>query len=231
MRRVLSVVAGAFLSLVGVASAQAALSIHIDQTTQRMTVRENGNVVANWSVSTARQGKITPNGSFRPYTLRQRHFSSLYNNAPMPYSIFFRGNYAIHGTTAVGMLGQPASAGCIRLLTANARQLFGMVQRHGMGNTRISITGRADHNAFLAMRRANSQVARATTPRGATAVQTARRQPAATTTARATRVASAQRAADRTVGVGRAARPAAAAIVPVSTNEAPHWAGLRGSLR
>jgi single-stranded-DNA-specific exonuclease len=35
--------------------------------------------------------------------------SAKYGNAPMPHSIFFYGQYAIHGTNAVGALGSPAS--------------------------------------------------------------------------------------------------------------------------
>ena len=35
-----------------------------------------------------------------------------YDNAPMPHSIFFYGQFAIHGTSAVGALGRPASHGC-----------------------------------------------------------------------------------------------------------------------
>jgi hypothetical protein len=49
----------------------------------------------------------------------------------MPHSIFFYGQYAIHGTTAVGNLGSPASHGCIRLSPANAATLFAMVQSQG----------------------------------------------------------------------------------------------------
>jgi len=57
--------------------------------------------------------------------------SAKYNNAPMPHSIFFYGQYAIHGTGAVGALGRPASHGCIRLSPANAATLFAMVQAQG----------------------------------------------------------------------------------------------------
>jgi hypothetical protein len=49
----------------------------------------------------------------------------------MPHSIFFRGQYAIHGTTAVSELGRPASHGCVRISPANAATLFAMVQRQG----------------------------------------------------------------------------------------------------
>jgi hypothetical protein len=140
MRRVAVLIAGAFLALFA-AKAEAAVSVHIDQSSQRMTVRANGETVGVWAVSTARIGARTPNGTFRPYMLSRNHRSSIYNNAPMPYSVFFRGNYAIHGTNQLSRLGSPASAGCIRLHPDNARVLFELVQRHGMRNVSISITG------------------------------------------------------------------------------------------
>ncbi len=58
----------------------------------------------------------------------------------MPYSIFFRGGYAIHGSYAVNQLGRPASHGCIRLAPSNAATLYSLVQSHGAGNTIIVIT-------------------------------------------------------------------------------------------
>ena len=57
----------------------------------------------------------TPRGIFRPQALYTMVHSAKYGNAPMPHSIFFHGQYAIHGTTAVGTLGRPASHGCVRL--------------------------------------------------------------------------------------------------------------------
>src|SRR5262245_36973404 len=84
-----------------------------------------------WAVSTGIYG--TPSGTFRPQSLARCHRSTLYNNAPMPYSIFY------DGTTHVSQLGGPASRGCIRLHPSNAAVLFSLVQREGLGNTRISI--------------------------------------------------------------------------------------------
>ncbi len=55
----------------------------------------------------------------------------------MPYSIFFLGGYAIHGTDAVRSLGRPASHGCIRLHPSNARTLYRLVEERGAQNTRI----------------------------------------------------------------------------------------------
>ncbi|WP_342742259.1 L,D-transpeptidase [Planktotalea frisia] len=36
-------------------------------------------------------------------------------------------------------LGRPASAGCVRLHTANAAKLFSLVKKHGFKNTRIVV--------------------------------------------------------------------------------------------
>ena len=111
--------------------------VRIDKSSQRMSVIVNGEHRHTWSVSTGIYG--TPSGSFRPQSLARHHRSTLYNNAPMPYSIFYDGNFAIHGTTHVSRLGGPASRGCVRLHPANAAILFALVRTEGLGNTRISI--------------------------------------------------------------------------------------------
>lgn len=120
-------------------SAFANLLIRVDRSEQIMRVYEEGELVYVWPVSTGRRGYTTPTGSFRPYSLRRYHRSSRYYNAPMPYSIFYRGGYAIHGTNAVSRLGRRASHGCIRLHKSNARELFEMVQYYGKGATRIIV--------------------------------------------------------------------------------------------
>jgi lipoprotein-anchoring transpeptidase ErfK/SrfK len=111
--------------------------VRIDKSSQRMSVLVNGEHRYTWPVSTGIYG--TPSGSFRPQSLKRYHRSTIYNNAPMPYSIFYDGNFAIHGTTHVSQLGGPASRGCIRLHPSNAAILFSLVQQEGLGNTRISI--------------------------------------------------------------------------------------------
>src|SRR5262249_47141853 len=117
--------------------ARADILVNIDKSSQRMSVIVNGEHRYTWAVSTGIYG--TPSGTFRPQSLVRYHRSTLYNNAPMPYSIFYDGNVAIHGTTHVSQLGGPASRGCIRLHPFNAAILFSLVQREGLGNTRISI--------------------------------------------------------------------------------------------
>jgi len=123
-----------------IVSRAATLVANIDVSSQTMTVSKSGQVLYRWSVSTARKGYFTPRGSYRPqWTARMWH-SRKYDNSPMPYSVFFHGGYAIHGTGAVKYLGRPASHGCVRLHTANAATFYAMVKEAGFGNTRIVVT-------------------------------------------------------------------------------------------
>lgn len=131
-----------FLMVLGdadLSQAFAAVQVRISLASQRMNVSVDGAPYATWTISTGRQGYGTPAGTYRPQSLRPFHRSSRYNWAPMPHSIFFYHGYAIHGTNEVGKLGRPASHGCIRLSPGNARTLYGLVSRHGMSNTRITI--------------------------------------------------------------------------------------------
>jgi len=111
----------------------------VDVSEQVMRVYKDGKQIHKWRVSTARKGKYTPRGQWRGKFLSKNHKSSLYNNAPMPYSIFYSGNFAIHGTNQTSRLGRPASAGCIRLHTSNARKLFAMTQQVGTRNLKVIV--------------------------------------------------------------------------------------------
>lgn len=122
-----------------VTASAASVVARVDISTQTMTVTHRGKVKYRWKVSTARAGKVTPTGSWSAKWLSRNHRSSRYNNAPMPYSIFYSGNYAVHGTNQVSRLGRPASAGCVRLHTKNAAILFGLAQREGLKNVRIVV--------------------------------------------------------------------------------------------
>ncbi|WP_232831285.1 L,D-transpeptidase [Pseudogemmobacter bohemicus] len=115
------------------------IEVRVSISQQMMEVWYKGEMIHEWPVSTARKGKVTPKGSFKPQWLSKNHKSSLYNNAPMPYSIFYSGNYAIHGTDQESKLGRPASAGCVRLSRANAKILFAMVQQEGKSKMKVEI--------------------------------------------------------------------------------------------
>lgn len=126
------------LSFAGPAVAER-VEVRVSISHQVMTVYHEGRRLFDWPVSTAKAGKITPLGSYRPEFLSRNHRSKRYNNAPMPFAIFYDGNYAIHGTDQIKRLGRPASHGCVRLDPKNARILFEMVRYEGLENTRVVI--------------------------------------------------------------------------------------------
>lgn len=125
-----------FFSASGLA---ATLVAKVDISSQTMVVTENGVVKYKWSVSTGRKGYSTPTGSYSAKWLSKNHRSRKYNNAPMPYAVFYNGGYAVHATYETKRLGRPASHGCVRLHPDNAAKFFSMVQRAGNKNTRIVI--------------------------------------------------------------------------------------------
>jgi lipoprotein-anchoring transpeptidase ErfK/SrfK len=141
MKRFLSIAIAAvcIATLQPAIASAASLVAKVNLSTQTMTVMHRGVVKYHWKVSTARRGKVTPTGAWRAKWLSKNHRSSRYNNAPMPYSIFYNGHYAVHGTDQVGRLGRPASSGCIRLHPSNAAVLYGLAQREGLKNTRIVV--------------------------------------------------------------------------------------------
>ncbi|MEZ2127233.1 MULTISPECIES: L,D-transpeptidase [unclassified Sinorhizobium] len=132
--------AGLFLQFSPVATSAAVLVAKIDLGSQTMTVSKNGLVKYRWKVSTARKGYVTPTGSWRAKWLSRYHRSSKYENAPMPFAVFFTGDYAVHGTYDLRRLGRRASHGCIRLHPNNAAAFFSMASKVGLANTRIVIT-------------------------------------------------------------------------------------------
>jgi lipoprotein-anchoring transpeptidase ErfK/SrfK len=118
----------------------ASLVAQVDVASQTMTVSKHGRVIHVWKVSTARKGYVTPRGSWRPTRLHKMWYSRKYDNSPMPYSVFYYGGYAVHGTGSVKQLGRPASHGCVRLATGNAATFYSLVKEIGPGNTRIVVT-------------------------------------------------------------------------------------------
>ncbi|WP_420844722.1 L,D-transpeptidase [Jiella avicenniae] len=122
-----------------VTGAEAGIVAKVDLSSQTLTVISNGKVMYRWPVSTARRGYRTPTGSWKPKRMHRMWYSRKYDMSPMPYSVFYSGGYAIHGTGAVSRLGRPASHGCVRLHPANAKAFYSLVKQAGMGNTRIVV--------------------------------------------------------------------------------------------
>jgi lipoprotein-anchoring transpeptidase ErfK/SrfK len=123
----------------GVTPAWADVVVAINKPAQRMTVFVDGAERYHWPISSGLGGG-PPSGSYRPERMERKWFSRKYDWSPMPHSIFFYKGYAIHGTQYVSRLGRRASHGCVRLHPTNAATLFALVQRQGMGRTRIVVS-------------------------------------------------------------------------------------------
>ncbi|MFZ0495362.1 MAG: L,D-transpeptidase [Methylocella sp.] len=134
--------------IISMPEADASVLIHIDLGSQTMHVSSDMGSY-DWRVSTARSGYRTPRGTYRPYQLLRMHYSHKYQMSPMPYSIFFAGGYAIHGTYETAWLGRPVSHGCIRLAPGNAARLFHMVQAEGAEITISGVPPRMSYYARL----------------------------------------------------------------------------------
>ena len=85
-------------------------------------VYRNGVEIAVSTCSTGKKGHRTPTGVFTILQKRKKHFSSTYNNAPMPnmQRLTWRG-IALH---AGNLPGYPASHGCVRLPREFSSLLF-----------------------------------------------------------------------------------------------------------
>lgn len=119
----------------------------VDLSAQRLTVVVNGQPTHTWPISSGRQGYNTPVGSFTPGWKAKMWYSKQYDDAPMPHSVFFKNGAAIHATQATGMLGRPASHGCVRLSPGNAATFYGLVGKHGLSQTRVVVFGTPKHSA------------------------------------------------------------------------------------
>jgi len=128
--------------------AQAAVQITIDKSAQLMTVERDGRALYQWPVSTGKAGFDTPSGKFKAFRIERDHYSREWDDAPMPFSIFFtQKGHAIHGSLDTKNIGRPASHGCVRLTPANAEKLFALVQEDGVLNTTVILTGTAPSRA------------------------------------------------------------------------------------
>lgn len=97
--------------------------IVIDKSKQRLLAFQGDLLVFRSPISSGRAGYRTPNGHFAvgPYKAKM-HYSSLYNGAPMPYSVQIEGNIFVHGYAKVPDV--PASHGCIRLPLDGSARFF-----------------------------------------------------------------------------------------------------------
>lgn len=86
---------------------------------KRAWLVQGGKVVTSAPITSGRPGERTPTGTFHVTWKDADHLSSEFDDAPMPWSVFFNGGIAFH----TGSLSRQ-SAGCIHLSDSVARQFF-----------------------------------------------------------------------------------------------------------
>lgn len=115
---------------------------------QRMYLYIDGRVEQIFDVSTGVRGYGTPDMELNPngriydrYTSRKFPGGDYNGLGNMPYAVFLKGGYAIHGTTKGNWekLGTPASHGCIRLHPDHAFYFNRLVREQGIKNVWVTI--------------------------------------------------------------------------------------------
>jgi hypothetical protein len=122
------------------------LWIHVDKSSQTLTMYINGNQAGRWLVSSGIPGRDTPDFDTHPdgriyhaYTSKKYPEGDYHGLGNMPYAIFIQGGFALHGTPFMGKLGRKASHGCIRMHPDNAARLNGLVRSYGVRSTWITV--------------------------------------------------------------------------------------------
>lgn len=97
----------------------------VDLSTHQAWLTDNGRAVYGpITMNDGAEGMETPTGAFTVQWKDRDHRSSEFNNAPMPYSVFFDGNgRSFHGGDVAKQ-----SAGCIRLPLDAAKRFFETLQ-------------------------------------------------------------------------------------------------------
>lgn len=99
----------------------------VDLNRQIVWVQKGRKVVfAPVPIRSGKKGYETRRGWHKIYLKHARHFSTLYNNAPMPHSQFFDGGQALHGTYSD--LFKSGSHGCVNMYAADAKRLFRLLK-------------------------------------------------------------------------------------------------------
>ncbi|RII14247.1 hypothetical protein DSC45_21400 [Streptomyces sp. YIM 130001] len=99
----------------------------VDLNRQILWVQTGKKVVyAPVPIRSGKDGYETRLGWHKIYLKRERHFSTIYNNAPMPHSQFFDGGQAFHGTYSD--LFKSGSHGCVNMYAKDAKRLFDLLK-------------------------------------------------------------------------------------------------------
>jgi peptidoglycan hydrolase-like protein with peptidoglycan-binding domain len=99
-----------------------------DRKRHQLTLWHKGRIRNSWLGRSGDRGVETRLGNFTVYYRDKDHVSSLYD-LPMPYSQFFSGGQALHGSVLMVDPWVDHSHGCINLYIKDARQLWSLTSQ------------------------------------------------------------------------------------------------------
>jgi len=136
------------------------LFVEIDKSVQTLYLYILGELKDSFRVSTGKGKKYeTPEMERHPsgpvltkYTSRKFPGGNYLGLGNMPYAVFVKGGYAIHGTTPgnFSKLGTKASHGCIRIHPENAKVFNALVKTIGLNRTWVSIKEKISRDTLSA---------------------------------------------------------------------------------
>jgi lipoprotein-anchoring transpeptidase ErfK/SrfK len=115
---------------------------------QKLYLYENGILIDTFKISSGDRKHKTPSMDrkftgrmYKKYTSKKFPGGNYMGLGNMPYVMFIRGGYAIHGTTPgnFALLGKPASHGCIRLHPDHAKVFYELIEKNGVENVWITV--------------------------------------------------------------------------------------------
>lgn len=111
-------------------SCQAKVLIKIDLDSQRLSATKASGESVVWKISSGRSGYETPAGHFSVMRMERDHHSDEYDQAPMPYAMFFspRG-LAIHGTFEKALDGRRLMDVCGLPFRMRSSSLIGLKKK------------------------------------------------------------------------------------------------------
>ena len=106
--------------------------LEVDISRQRLYLKENGEVVDTWLISSGRHGAETYHGHYSIgwktslQTMRgvSRDTGTPYEQPDVPWVMYFNGNQAFHGAYWHNNFGHRMSAGCVNMPPAKAKRIY-----------------------------------------------------------------------------------------------------------
>lgn len=100
-----------------------------DRKRHQATLFHNGDLYNSWLVRGGSASAPTRTGNYTVYRRDIDHRSNSYDGAPMPYSQFFDGGQALHGSRYMMNPYVGHSHGCVNFYVEDARQLWNLTSK------------------------------------------------------------------------------------------------------